>query len=150
MINGANGLKADCMQMRRIDGHPIPISGNLIITDDLEAGTIRIYEQTGGPVHIQQLFTGYGTIRNTVLVAEAVINSLWKEKGVFIHRMFCEDGYESLIQPMMYQILHFADFYGYESVGISDREYDRCLPYSKKVFAGFEKVNRVYEYRIDR
>lgn len=149
MIAGTNRLHADGMQSKRIVEHPFQTEDCLLVFDNLEEGTLRIYEPINGPVHIQQLFSRYGTLKNAVLVAEAVINSNRREKEVFVHKIQCNYGYESLIQPMTGQILHFADFYNYESAAISGLEYDKCLPYDKKHFENFQKVNRVYEYRLD-
>lgn len=150
MMNGTNGMLIDPMQSMRIAKHPIQIKENLIVFDNLESGTLRIYEQMDGPVNVQQLFTRYQSIRNAVLVAEIIINSNWKNDGVFIHKVFCEDGYKTLIEPMIFQVLHFSNFYScYESVGISDREYEKCLPNAKKALADFQKINNVYEYWLD-
>lgn len=70
----------DPMQSMRIAKHPIPIKENLIVSDNLEAGTLRIYEPLNGPVIIQQLFSQYNNICNAVPVAEITINSLWSYK----------------------------------------------------------------------
>ena len=147
MMNGTNGMLIDPMQSMRIAKHPIQIKENLIVFDNLEAGTLRIYEQMDGPVSVQQLFTRYKSIRNAVLVAEIIINSNWKSNGVFIHKVFYEDGYKSLVEPMVYQVLHFSDFYScYESVAISDREYEKCLPNAKEALADFQQEESIYIY----
>ena len=122
----------DSMQLMRISEHPIDISDNLIIYDDLEHGALRIYEQIGGPVTVQQLAAQFVTIRNAVPLVEVVVTSIWKEEEVFIHKISFNYGYENLVEPVINQILHFAGFYSqYESVAISDREYERLIPYSK-------------------
>ena len=150
MMNNTKGMLIDPMQSMRIAKHPIQIKENLIVFDNLEAGTLRIYEQMDGPVSVQQLFTRYQSIRNAVLVAEIIINSGWKDDGVFIHEIFCEHGYESLILPMIYQVLHFSVFYDcYHSIGIADKEFEKCLPHAREALADFQKLNGVYEYRLD-
>lgn len=146
IISGANRLTADSMQLKRIETYPFQTTGNLIIFDNLEGGTFRVYEQINGPVYIQQLFARFGTVENAALIAEAVINSMQKNEELFIHKISCEYGYESLIQPVIKQILCFADFYGYESVVITDSEYDKCLPHAEEALSDFQKTNRVYEY----
>lgn len=145
-----NGLPLDTMQCIRIQEHPIQIEEPLIIIDNLESGRIRLYEYTGEKsLHIQQLIYGNCNNKNVVLVAEAVINSHWKDEGVFIHKISCEDGYEYLIEPIISQILHFSFFYEtYQSVGMLDREYEHWYPHAKEALADFQKVNRVYEYQL--
>lgn len=149
MIDGTNGLLMDSMQLMRIEEHPIEIDENLIVIDNLEAGTLRFYEYTNGSLNIQQLFLDNRKIKGAVLVAEIIINSLWRDEGIFIHKISCEYGYGKLVNPMIDQILHFAVFYDcYNSVGISDREYEKCFPYAKETLSKFHKINRVYEYSI--
>lgn len=138
------------MQLMRISKHPIDISDNLIIYDDLEHGTLRIYEQIGGPVTIQQLAAQFTTVNNVVPIAEIVVNSIWKEEEVFIHKISFNYGYENLVEPIINQVLHFAGFYSqYESVAISDREYERLIPYAKGVLKDFQKINRTYVFYLD-
>ena len=151
MISGANRILINNMQEMRIEKHPIQTDNTLLVFDNLEVGALKFYEPLDGPVMIQQILDNHKDVRNAALIAEAVINSTWREEGVYIHKIFCEYGYEYLIQPMLGQILDFANFYDcYQSVGISELEYDKCLPYAKEILAGFEKINRVYEYQINR
>lgn len=126
MMNGTNGMLINPMQAMRIAEYPIKIEENLIVYDNLEVGTLRIYEQMDGPINVLQLFTRYNSIKNAVLIAEITINSNWKNEGVFIHRIFCEHGYENLANPMIEHVLHFSDFYDfYNAIGISDIEYEK-------------------------
>ena len=151
MINGENNIPINIMQQKRFKEHPIETEEVLLVFDNLEAGTLRLYEPLDGPVNILQIPTYCTQIKNAVLMAEAVINSNWREEGVYIHKVSCEYGHESLIQPMIDQILHFAGYYNcYQSVGISELEYNKCLPYAKESLAGFEKINRVYVCQINR
>lgn len=152
MISGANRMPINSMQQMRYKEHPIQIKEPVLVLDELESGTLWIYEQLDGPVNILQAISHYNNVANAVLVAEAVINSGWREESVFIHKIFCEHGHEeSVIQPIIDQILHFADFYDcYQSVGISELEYNKCLPFAKDSLADFEKISRVYEYQLDR
>ncbi len=145
-----DALPLDTMQYMRIQEHPIQIEEPLIVIDNLEAGTLKLYEHTGEKaLQIQQLIYRNCNDKNVTLVAEAVINSHWKDEGVFIHKISCEDGYEYLAEPMIYQILHFADFYEiYQSVGILDREYEHWYSHAKGALTDFKKVNRVYEYQL--
>lgn len=140
------------MQQMRLAEHTIDINDNLIVYDNLENGTLRIYEQIGGPVSVQQLVTRYMTIKNAVLLAEIVINSNWKDEGVFIWKISCEYGHENLVQPMINQVLHFANYYysQYNSVAITDREYEKWIPHAKDALKDFQKINRVYECYLDR
>lgn len=135
-------------QCQRLKNHPLGIEGDFIVIDNLEAGEIKIYEYTGGFLNILPLIYRQ-SCPNAIPVAEAIINDQWKDNAVFIHRISCEYGYEDLVQPMIHQILHFADFYkDYQSVGMADRGYEHWFPYAKGALAGFHKVNRVYEYQI--
>lgn len=143
----------DSMQLMRISEHPISINDNfenLIIYDDLEHGRLSIYEQIGGPVTVQQLESQFTTINNAVLLAEVIINPIWKESELFIWKVSCEYGHENLIEPMVNQVLHFASYYSkYDTVAITDREFEKWLPYAKDTFANFQKINRTYEYYLD-
>jgi len=147
-----NALPMNNMQFMRIQEHPIQTSENLIVIDNLEGGRIRLYEHTKGPLNIQQLVYGNEKgCQNAVLVAEIIINATWQIDNVFIHKIFCEHGYESLILPMIDQVLHFAYFYGgFESVVISDREYEKWFPYAKDVLVDFKKIHCAYEYSLGR
>lgn len=150
MIDMVNGLNADSMQLIRISEHPIQTEKDLIVVDNLESGELRIYDHSGGSLNIQQLFSGYGNVQNAVLVAKIIINDLWKDDGLFIHKIFCEYGYENLAEPMLNQVLHFAHFYdSYRAVGISDREYNNWHPHAGSVLADFQKINRVYQCWIN-
>lgn len=143
----------DSMQLMRISEHPISISDsleNIIVFDDLEHGRLSIYEQIGGPVTVQQLVSQFTVINNAALLAEVTINSNWKEDGVFIWKISCEYGHENLVESMVKQVLHFAGYYSqFESVAITDREFEKWFPYAKSVFSNFQKINRVYEYYLD-
>lgn len=151
MISGDNRILVDSMQLKRIEEQPIQTKETLLVFDNLEAGILRIYEPTGGPVTIQQLYSRYSPIRNAVLIAEAIINSNWRDEGVYIHSVFCEYGHESPIQPMLEQIIHFANLYDcYQAIGMSELTYNKCLPYAKETLADFKKVNRSYEYQLDQ
>ncbi|MEH2941311.1 hypothetical protein VSQ32_00165 [Lachnospiraceae bacterium KK002] len=142
-------IQLNNMQLMRIKSHPVKVKTEekFIIVDDLENGELRLYEQIGASLNALQLLTGYGEPDNAVLVAKIIINELWKEKGIFIHRIFCEYGYKYLAEPMVYQVLDFAEFYNdYQAVGISDREYETWFPYAKEVLGDFQKSNRIYVY----
>ena len=150
MIDRTRGILIDDMQLRRIKEHPIQINNNLIVANDnLEAGVLRLYENTEGTVTIQELFTGNKTSNNAVRVAEIMINSLWVPDGIFIHRIFAEHGYEDLINPMLNQVLHFAYFYEFlNTVGISEKEYKQWYPYAKEAFTDFQKIQNMYKYSV--
>ena len=91
------------------------------------------------------------TITNAVLIAEIVINENWKgEEGVFIHKINCEPGYEELVSFLVERVMNFGYFYSqFESVGISELQYEKWLPHAKDTLANFQKVNRVYECYLD-
>lgn len=141
-------MQTNSMQLIRIHKHPIQMTEeNLVVVDDLENGELRIYEHTCGSLNVLQLLTGYGEIENCVLVAKTIINDWWNDKEIFIHKVFCEYGYEFLIEPIICQIINFLEFYDFYSViRISDKEYERLFPYAKEPLAGFKKENRVYIY----
>lgn len=150
MIDRTRGILIDDMHLRRIKEHPIQINNSSIIANDnLEAGSLRLYENTEGAVTIQELFNGYKTSNNSVLVTEIVINTLWQPNGIFIHKIFCEHGYEELINPIINQVLHFAYFYEFlNAVGISEREYKQWYPYAKEALTDFQKIQNVYKYSV--
>lgn len=141
------GIQVQCMQALRVQEQPVPIDENLIIVDNLESGKLRLYEYLGGPLNIQQLIWG-NNFNNAVLVAEVIIDKQWQEKGIFIHNVFWEFGHVNLIQPMLEQVMCFFKFYEcYELMGISERVYEKCLPYANEILAGFKKINRNYVYQ---
>ena len=144
----------DSIQLMRISEHPICISDsleNIIVFDDLEHGRLSIYEQIGGPVTVQQLESQFTVINNAALLAEITINSNWKDEGVFIWKISCEYGHENLVEPMINQVLHFAGYYNqYNSVAITDREFEKWFSHAKDVLSNFQKINRVYELYLDR
>lgn len=141
----------DPMQLMRISQHPIDINDNLIIYDDLEHGALRIYEQIGGPVTIQQLDSQFTTINNVVLLAEVVVNSIWRETELFVWKVSCEYGHENLIESLLNHVLRFASYYSqqYESIAISDREYEKIVSYAPDTLKNFQKINRTYVYYLD-
>lgn len=151
-MNNTSKTFIDPMQLMRLQKYPIKLNGNdnLLVFDDLESGTLRIYESEG-PVCIQQLFTRYMTITNAVLIAEIVINENWKgEEDVFIHKINCESGYEELVSFLVERVMNFGYFYNqFESVGISELQYEKWLPYAKDILKDFQKINRVYECYLD-
>lgn len=143
------------MHRKRMEKHRVDVAGNgtgLFIIDNLENGAIKIYEtiDCSLPICMSDFRKNNGTPENTRLVADAVINVGSREEGVFIYKVSCIQGYETMIEPLIYQILHFADFYGHESVEILDREYDRWFHFAKEALAGFKRIGRVYECRIDK
>lgn len=151
MISGANRIAIDSMQEMRIKEHPFQSDETLVVFDNLEVGSLKLYEPLNGSVMIQEILANQKIVGNAVLIAEAVINSSWKDNGVYIHKIFYEYGHENLVHPMLEQIIHFAGFYDcYQSVGISELEYEKCLPYAKDALANLKKENRVYEYLINR
>lgn len=145
--------KTTPMQRERMKKHWLEVgdeSDDLLIIDTLEIGSIRIYEATGPSVCLSDFSTNYDTPENTRLVLDAVISpGSSREEGVYIYKVSCIQGYETMIEPILQHILRFADFYGYKSVEILDREYDRWFHFAKKALAGFEKIGRVYECRMD-
>lgn len=146
-----NGLFVSNMQYMRIQEHPLQINENLLVIDNLEGGRLRLFEHIEGPVNIQQLICGNEeSCKNAVMIAEIIINDNWQNQSIFIHKIFFEYGYEELIKPMINQVLHFAYFYGgYEAIGISDREFEKCLPYVGEALADFQKSNQVYVYSLN-
>lgn len=140
------------MHRKRMEKHRVDVAGDMFIIDDLENGVLRIYETIDHrlPVCMSDFTENYGMSENTRLVADAVINVGSREEGVFIYKVSCIQGYETMIEPIIYQILHFADFYRYESVEILDREYDRWFHFAKEALAGFKRIGRVYECRTDK
>lgn len=147
MLEVIGKFQTNNMQLMRIGQYPFQTEESFIVMDNLENGELRVYEHIKGSLNIQQLLTGFEVPGNAVWVAKITINELWKEKGVFIHKISCEHGFEYLAEPMVYQVLDYIEFYyEYQAVGISDREYHSWLPYAGKALDNFKRENRVYVF----
>lgn len=144
-----NGLSFNNMQYMRLQEHPIQIKDNLIVSDNLEEGELLLYEQTGGPLNIQQLIYGHEEgCKNAVMIAGITINDTWQE-DVFIQKIFCEYGYEHLAVPMIYQVVNFAKFYeSCKSVTISENERETWFLYAGGILSDFHKKDNEYVYQI--
>lgn len=101
----------DGMKWLRIKEHPFDASeGNMVVDDRLETeGTLKIYEKLGGSIY---LFLPPSAMNNIVLVGEVEVKDLG-EKKLWMKRIFYEYGYDELWNPLMEQLQHFAEFYGY-------------------------------------
>ena len=144
MADEANGILVCYNQSQRIAEHPFETDENLIVIDNLEEGKLRLFEYISGPLNIQQLLWN-DEYKNAVLIAEAIINRDWKEKGVFIHKVSFNYGYDYLITPMIHQILHFSEFYYIRKpVKISKVEYEKCFLLAKEAFSDFQCGNNHY------
>lgn len=55
---------------------------------------------------------------NAVIVAAAEITK--NETGIKVKRLFREYGYDSLVELIVDQLLHFADYHGYGDVEFLD------------------------------
>ncbi len=147
MLEKIKNLKSKNMHCEMIAKQLIQIKEKIIVVNALENGEIRVYELIGGSLNIQQLTTGFDVPDNVSLVSKIIVNELWKEKGLFIHKILCKNGYENLAETMIYQVLDFAEFHNqYQTVGISDREYERWFPYAKNALKNFNRENRTYVY----
>lgn len=144
MTDKVNGILVCNDQVQRIIEHPVETNENLIVVDNLEAGKIRLFEYISGPLNIQQLLWN-NNYKNAVLIAQTIINEDWKEKGIFIHKVFTEYGHEYLISPMLNQILHFSEFYCIrEPIKISKTEYEKCFPYAQEALSDFLRGDNNY------
>lgn len=144
------------MQIMRIQEHPFHIcqtgenaSGYFIVNDNLETGSIQVYENLGNIVNIQQLAADIGRPANAVLLAEITIGALWQNEGVFIHGINCEYGHEFLVKSMLEQVIHFAAFYkDFKSVRLSEREWEKWFMDAHGILADFYKKGRTYIYQV--
>lgn len=138
---------------RRFNDSPVPtgrlITGNKIIYDNLENGVFKIYEKTKHPFNDVAMLTIRDPYPDGVIVAEAYIHPDWRGyyqgEGVFIQKILWKDGYENLIEPMIQQILHYARYHNmFWVIGISEKQYEKCLPYAKEELACFLKKGNIY------
>ena len=114
-------------QLERISKYPLQIKGNMVVLDDLERGTLSIYEpDTDGPVYVQYLDQHY--IKGATLVGHLSISIVTEEKGILITELNCEEGHEDLAKPMMDHVQHFVDFYDqFEKMGLEDSVYRKWI-----------------------
>lgn len=108
------------MRKLRLSEHKINISGNFMVEDDLEInGTLKVYEYLGGviPMHLKP-----SEMSNAVLVASVTITARHDLKECRLVKIFHEYGYDFLANPMLEQVLYFADFYGYSLVLLNLRK----------------------------
>ena len=110
----------DGMKWVRIKEHPFGASeGNLVVDDYLETeGKLKIYENVGGSIY---LFLEPSVMDNLALVAEAVVEEIG-EKKLWMKRISYEYGYDELRNPLVKQVQHFADFYGYALAALDLRK----------------------------
>lgn len=106
-----NTLTDKSMKKLRLSEHKIDIAGNFLVEDELETkGILKLYEHLGGPIlmHLKP-----SEMDNAVLVASITIAIRQDLRESKLEKIFFEYGYDSLAEPMLGQVLHFADFYGY-------------------------------------
>lgn len=102
------------MEKLRLSEHKIAISENFFVEDELKTkGTLKLYEYLGGPIlmHLKP-----SEMDNAVLVASITITTRNDLREIKLGKIFFEYGYDSLANPMLEQVLYFADFYGYSLV----------------------------------
>ena len=58
MVNGTNGIVVAPMQLMRIERYPIKIDDNLIAVDNLEEGTLNLYEYVNGILRSEERRVG--------------------------------------------------------------------------------------------
>jgi len=149
MINNINGTLIDSMQLLRLSEYPIHIEENLIVVDNLEEGTLKLYEYTGGILNIHQLFTDDDNCMNATLVAEISITYEDQNGNINIEKIFCCYGYEKLAVSLIYQVVNFARFYECcKSVVISEKEREKWFLYAGGILADFHKRDDKYVYQI--
>lgn len=114
MQNNYNTLTDKSMKKLRLSEHKIAISGNFFVEDELKTkGALKLYEYLGGPIlmHLKP-----SEMNNAVLVASITITTRRHRMESRLEKIFHEYGYDSLVGPMLDQVLHFADFYGYSFI----------------------------------
>lgn len=149
MVNGTNGIVVAPMQLMRIERYPIKIDDNLIAVDNLEEGTLNLYEYVNGILNIQQLFAEENNCKNVISVAQITINDTEEKGMVCIEKVTCCYGYENLAYAMIYQVVNFGKFYGScKSVVISESEREKWFLYAGGILADFHKKGSKYVYQI--
>lgn len=114
MLNNYNTPVDKSMEKLRLSEHKIAISGNFFVEDKLNTkGALKLYEYLGGPIlmHLKP-----SEMDNAVLVASITITTRNDLREIKLGKIFFEYGYDFLAGPMLGEVLHFADFYGYSLV----------------------------------
>ncbi len=117
-------LMDDSLRMMRIREQPIQSMDSLMVMDELEKGSLRLYEYLGGSTYISGDDVEVNICNNIALVAELSVMVIPERKEVKLNRMFSEFGYDfgGLLKS---QLKHFADFYGY-SIVLLDLRKTKC------------------------
>lgn len=149
-MNRAKASDIDCMQLMRIIEHPIKINDDLIVVDELETGSLKLYECAGGPLDIHHLFTDIDAWKNAALVAKITIDQLDRDSHLSIRNIFCERGYEHLAAPLIYHVISFGKFYdSFQSVRIAEDKREQWFLHAGGVLQDFHrKDDGYYEYHI--
>lgn len=150
------GLLVNPMQLMRIRKSEAQFqNGAYVIDDNIEMGYIRIFDFIGEPFTIQSL-ADVGTMEK-YLVAEIIVNDLWgmgtditSEEKLWVHKIRCNKGYESLVAPMITQVFFFAEFYGYEQIGMTKDTYDLWAKTAPEIMERFQYDRGVYEAVISK
>ena len=149
MLNGINGIKINPMQLLRLQKYPIKIDDNLIAIDNLEEGSLKIYEYTGGFLNITRLFADEINCSNLTLVAEITIYDAEQQGDIGIEKIYCCYGYENLAIHMIHQAVNFVKFYECcKSVSVSENERENWFLYAGGVLADFHKRDSRYVYQV--
>lgn len=114
MRNNYSILTDKSMEKLKLSEHKIAISGNFFVEDELKTkGTLKLYEYLGEPIlmHLKP-----SEMDNAVLVASITITTRHDLRKSKLGKIFYEYGYDSLAGPMLGEVLHFAEFYGYSLV----------------------------------
>jgi hypothetical protein len=149
MVNGTNGIVVAPMQLMRIERYPIKIDDNLIAVDNLEEGTLNLYEYVNGILNIQQLFAEENKCKNVISVAQITINDTEEKGEIYIEKITCCYGYENLAYSMIYQVINFGKFYeSCKSIMISENERDKWFLYAGGILADFHKKDKKFVYQI--
>lgn len=156
MINMTNETAIYPLQIERIQDHPFHIyqtdenaAVNYIINDNLETGKLKVYENLGGILTIQQLTADIGEPANAVLLAEITTGASWQNESVLIHSINCEYGHEYLVKAMLEQVVHYAKFYEcYKSVRISAKEREEWFIDAGGILSDFYQKGKTCIYKI--
>lgn len=149
MVNGTNGIVVAPMQLMRIERNPIKIDDNLIAVDNLEEGTLKLYEYVNGIINIQQLFVNENNCKSVIPVAQIAIYGSEGKGDICIEKVSCCYGYENLAYALIYQVVNFGRFYEFcKSIVISESEREKWFLYAGGILADFHKKDNKYVYQI--
>ena len=120
-------------------------NGTFLVNNNLRSGVLQVFEIMGNVATLQDLY--YRKSEDVAIVAEIIVNDLFTEKKMppigdevayeddklFIHKIRCEMGYESIADELVKELILFAKDYGYAEVVLLKNEYQKWQGVSQKL-----------------